>query len=451
MGGAGNRLATKVVRRVFWADLPTNLNKIAGAGTPASLEYHWEMYRTSQKLVTYVRLARYPPPLDFQKANSRWGAIFRPGDTREYLGPNCALIAEERMRISVRSAVLSLIAVAWLLPAIAMGAESNTATATASASTTAAATATPNNSGPSLGTGTAINPTLVELLVKKGIITSSEADSLKTLPGSTGMEQLLLLLKTKGVVSDSEVSELKAATEGENHAVIDAESGPMASASLVAGSPQAKVPEKTSGPTVVPAIAPVRVLPLNPTKEGLGPSLKLGSGVEISPYGFIKATEAYDSLDPTGDDFPRPGFTAADTGPNKNPEWHMKARSTRFGSKFEFPDVSKNIIVTGQVEADFEGNFSRADNRNVSAIRSNALQLRLAFGRIDWSVNPNSDIFFEAGQDWTIFGSSAMMNLLETTFYGAYWGNLYERSPQMRVGLVQKLGGSRNWKFSPEF
>ena len=43
------------------------------------------------------------------------------------------------------------------------------------------------------------------------------------------------------------------------------------------------------------------------------------------------------------------------------------------------------------------------------------------------------------------------MNLFETTFYGAYWGNTYERAPQMRLGFVQKLGGSRNWKLSPEF
>ena len=54
--------------------------------------------------------------------------------------------------------------------------------------------------------------------------------------------------------------------------------------------------------------------------------------MKMRPYGFIKATAAYDSLDPTGDDFPRPGFTAADTGPNKNPEFHLKARSSRVGS-----------------------------------------------------------------------------------------------------------------------
>ncbi len=206
-----------------------------------------------------------------------------------------------------------------------------------------------------------------------------------------------------------------------------------------------------AAPTVVPAIAPVRVLSLDPAKkEGLTPGIMLG-GVTVTPYGFIKATAAYDSLDPTGDDFPRPAFTAADTGPNNNPEFHMKARSTRFGSKIEWPDASKNIVVTGQIEADFEGNFSAADNRNVSTIRSNALSLRLAYGRIDWNVRPNTDIFFEGGQDWTIFGSSALMNLFETTFYGAYWGNLYERSPQFRLGLVEKLGGSRNWRLSPEF
>ena len=79
------------------------------------------------------------------------------------------------------------------------------------------------------------------------------------------------------------------------------------------------------------------------------------------------------------------------------------------------------------------------------------MQLRLAYGRIDYAVNDKSDVFFEAGQDWTIFGSSALMNLFETTFFGAYWGNIYERSPQFRVGWVQKLGGSRNFKFTPEF
>src|SRR5271167_56558 len=354
------------------------------------------------------------------------------------------------MRERVWSSVLSLVVIACLLfPAILFAADASAATAVDP--NNAAASAAPANSA-SAGPGSVINPSLVDLLVKKGILTTTEANSLRNMSGSAGMEQLLILLKAKGVVNDSEAAELKSAAEADTmHSIMDTESGPLTTASLVAGQATQAKPPEPPGPTVIPAIAPLRVLPLDPpAKDGLKPAFTLGA-VRVLPYGFIKSTMAYDSYDPTGDDFPRPGFTAADSGPNKNPEFHLKARSTRMGSRFEWPDISKNITVTGQIEGDFEGNFSRADNRNVSSIRSNALQLRLAFGRIDWSVRPNTDIFFEAGQDWTIFGSSALMNLFETTFYGAYWGNVYERSPQMRVGFVQKLGGSRNWKLSPEF
>ena len=121
------------------------------------------------------------------------------------------------------------------------------------------------------------------------------------------------------------------------------------------------------------------------------------------------------------------------------------------GSRFEWPDISKHITVTGQIEADFEGNFCEVDNRNVSSIRRNALQLRLAYGRIDWTLKPETDVFFEAGQDWTIFGSSALDEPVRNDFFGAYWGNVYERTPQFRLGLVPEIGGSRNWKLSPEF
>jgi hypothetical protein len=343
-----------------------------------------------------------------------------------------------------------LLAIACLLIPVAMCAADSSATTTADP-TNAATTAATTNSGASVGAGAVISPTLVDLLVKKGILTTAEADSLRSMSGSAGMQQLLLLLKAKGVVNDSEAAELKSAADADTlHSLVDTESGPTASLTTP-GSGQAAAPKEAAGPVVIPAIAPVRVLPLDaPVKEGLAGALKLGA-VRMTPYGFIKATANYDSSSPRGDDFPPPGFLNADTGPTNNAEFHVKARQTRMGFKFEWPDASKNVTITGQIEGDYEGNFSRADNRNVSAIRSNAFQLRLAFGRIDWTVAPNTDIFFEAGQDWTIYGSSAMMNLFETTFFGAYWGNTYERAPQMRVGFVQKLGGSRNWKLSPEF
>ncbi len=356
------------------------------------------------------------------------------------------------MRDCFRSSVVCLLAIACLLVPVALVAADSSATTTADP-TNAATSAAPTNSGASVGTAAVISPTLVDLLVKKGILTTAEANSLRTMSGSAGMQQLLLLLKAKGIVNDSEAAELKSAADADTlHSLVDTESGPTQYASLTTpGAGLAAAPKEAKAPEVIPAIAPVRVLPIDaPVKEGLAPALKLGA-VRLTPYGFIKASAAYDSSSPRGDDFPPPGFLSADTGPTANSEFHIKARQTRFGSKFEWPDISKNVTVTGQIEADYEGNFSRVDNRNVSSIRSNALQLRLAFGRIDWAVAPNTDIFFEAGQDWTIYGSSAMMNLFETTFFGAYWGNTYERSPQMRLGFIEKLGGSRNWKLSPEF
>jgi len=355
------------------------------------------------------------------------------------------------MRDSFRLVIAILAVVGCLLAPAALCAADNNSTNTADP-TGANATAAPA-SGASIGG--AANATLLDLLVKKGILTSSEASSLRNVSGAAGMEQLLMLLKAKGVVSDTEAADLKAAADAEpTHSIIDTESSGMANFNLTTPQAAAQTKPAETGPTVVPAIAPLRVLPVGPpTKEGLIGGIKLGSGAWLSPYGFIKSTMAYDSYQPYGDDFIKPLFLAGGTnsGPSGDPSFHLKARSTRFGSRFEWPDVSKNITITGQIEADFEGNFSEVDNRNVSSIRSNALQLRLAYGRIDWTAAPNTDIFFEAGQDWTLFGSSALMNLLETTFFGAYWGNVYERSPQFRMGFVQKLGGDRNFKLSPEF
>jgi hypothetical protein len=92
------------------------------------------------------------------------------------------------------------------------------------------------------------------------------------------------------------------------------------------------------------------------------------------------------------------------------------------------------------------------DNRDVSSIRSNAFQLRLAFGRLDYAASDKTDIYFEGGQDWTLFGSTALPNILETTALGYWYGDIYERSPQFQIGLVQKIGSSsRNFKIAPTF
>lgn len=234
-------------------------------------------------------------------------------------------------------------------------------------------------------------------------------------------------------------------------------SSPDPEPSPQAGAKPMGAPPPVPPPAVIPAVAPTRVLPVDPPRRnGLVPAFKVGA-VTMTPYGFIKATAAHDSSAPNGDDFPFIGlFTAnatgtTNTGPTKDPEFHIKARASRFGANFEWPDASPKLTFTGRVEADFEGNFSVVDNRNVSSIRSNAFQLRLAYVRMDYAASDKSDFYFEGGQDWTLFGSSVLPNLLETTFLAAYYGDVYERSPQMMVGWVQKLGSSLNLKISPAF
>ena len=110
------------------------------------------------------------------------------------------------------------------------------------------------------------------------------------------------------------------------------------------------------------------------------------------------------------------------------------------------------MVLTGRLEADFEGNFNESDNADVTSIRNPNLRLRLAYARVDYRANDRTSLFFVGGQDWTLFGSKALPNLLDTTWNAADYGAIYNRSPQFRFGVVQKLGNSsRSFKLSPEF
>lgn len=207
------------------------------------------------------------------------------------------------------------------------------------------------------------------------------------------------------------------------------------------------VVERAPSRTVNQALVPIRVFPVGGVKRGAVKAAFEADGVGILPYGFVKVTAVEDSSEPTGDDFPLPGFLS-DTGPNGAPEFHIKARSTRFGANIEWYDPNAKWTITGKVEADFEGNFNRSDNRNLSSVRSNNPSLRVAWGRLDYAFDAKNTFSALFGQDWTLFGSSTLPNLLETTGLGIDFGSLYERDPQMRVGFTHKRG---NVSIEPEF
>ena len=207
------------------------------------------------------------------------------------------------------------------------------------------------------------------------------------------------------------------------------------------------VVEREASKTVNEALTPIRVFPMGGVKRGDGHAAFMADGVGITPYGFVKVTAIEDSSSPSGDDFPLPGFLAA-SGPDGSPEFHIKARSSRVGMNFEVYDDNQKWAITGKIEADFEGNFNRSDNRNLSSVRSSNPSLRLAWGRLDYRFDSSNTFSALFGQDWTIYGSSTLPNIVETTGLGIGFGSLYERDPQMRVGFTHKQGG---FQVMPEF
>jgi len=287
---------------------------------------------------------------------------------------------------------------------------------------------------------------LIDVLVAKGVLDPSEANTIRNAPRDAAFQMLLDALARKGIVTAADLHPLTSPA-------------PLVTKPAPAENPQAQAnAPKPAAFKVIPAVAPVRVLQLEPAKpDGLVPDLKLGSGARLKLYGIVKASVIYDTSSPYGTDMPLPGFitasgTSFDPGPTRSPEFHAKARFTRVGTNFEWPDVAgSNNVITGKLEFDFEGNFSRALNRNISTIRSSMASIRLAYGRIDHRFDDQTSIFALFGQDWTPFGSSTLPNLFETTGLGLGFGTLYERAPQVRFGVGHKIGGPRNLFVQPEF
>ena len=294
---------------------------------------------------------------------------------------------------------------------------------------------------------------LVRLMVSKGILTAEEARAIAM--GRTVDEQrnrLLVLMRDKGLLSPAEFASLNQATPGKT-AIAENATG-----AAVSSTPQPVAPGNSSPtqaqstePKVIAAIAPIRLLQVDPPKrEGIIPDIKLGTGARLKLYGFFKTSIIHDSSSPQGNDFPLP-LLAADTGPNGSPEFHLKARALRLGANFEWLDAAPNIIITGKLEFDFEGDFARANNRNISSIRSSQASLRLAWGRIDRVFSEKLTGFALFGQDWTPFVSSTLPNMIENTnFGGVGFGAAYERLPQARFGFNYNVGGSRSLKLQPE-
>ena len=297
---------------------------------------------------------------------------------------------------------------------------------------------------------------LVKLLQTKGILTSKEAASLDAATDAKEQRRLLVhLLKQKGLLTeDEEIAMLGPSPQPRRAepillASISPTSIPFPHTTEAPPPPPA-ITKPAPSPSVIPAVTPLRVLPVDPIRQNsFIPDIKLGSGAKLKFFGFVKASTIYDSSSPSGTDMPVP-YLNGDTGPTLAPEFHVRARNMRLGTQFEWPDLSEKWAFTGRFEADFEGSFSKAMNRNISSVRSSLFSIRTAWGRLDRTINPKLDWFVLVGQDWTPFGSSTIPNLVETTGLGLGYGTLYERLPQVRTGIIKTIGGSRDLKFLTE-
>lgn len=284
---------------------------------------------------------------------------------------------------------------------------------------------------------------LVRLLETKGVLTAAEV---RTITEHASLKEqrdrLAALLRDKGVISSTEFAAIQPSVEPPVVKTITADYK-TAEPVQPAAAPQ------PSPPPVIAAVAPVRLLGIDtPKREGLIPDVKLGAGARIKFYGIFKTSVIHDSSSPQGNDFPLP-LLAADTGPNNSPEFHVRARGLRLGANFEWVDAAPKTVITGKIEFDFEGDFTRVNNRNITSIRSSQPSLRLAWIRIDRHVGDNDSAFVLFGQDWSPFLSSTQPNTIENTNFGGIgYGAPYTRIPQVRFGFNHKLGGFSS--FQPE-
>lgn len=292
-----------------------------------------------------------------------------------------------------------------------------------------------------------IKDPLIKILLSKGLISSVEAATLAA--SSSPAEQrdrLANLLFSKGIISAAELDSMRPINPPVPTVNTSLKIDSNVAKTDIAATNNAQTP-----PAVIPAIAPIRVLQLEGTKrDGLIPDIKLGSGAKIKLYGFFKVSAVSDTSNPSGTDFPLPGFLN-DSGPDGSPQFHIKARAFRFGANFEWLDPAPKTTITGKVELDFEGDFPRTVNRNISAIRSSQPSIRLAWMRIDHAISEKTSAFVLFGQDWTPFASSTSPNTIETTGFQLGYGNIYTRQPQIRAGANFLLSKNRSVRFQPEF
>jgi hypothetical protein len=169
--------------------------------------------------------------------------------------------------------------------------------------------------------------------------------------------------------------------------------------------------------------APAAAAPAKPLPEV---SMPKPAPVSATIYGYIKLDASYDSQRTAGGDLMF--YVQQETGGEKDAEFNMTARESRFGLALAGPDVG-SIRTTGRFEADFYGNAGAA-NTPVPRLRLAYLDLAGDYG-----------LSLRAGQDWETFILVAP-RIINFAFL-ADAGALGLRRPQVRLTKETDLGGAK--------
>jgi hypothetical protein len=171
----------------------------------------------------------------------------------------------------------------------------------------------------------------------------------------------------------------------------------------------------------------------------LSSSAHADSGWRVLPFGSIELDTIYDSTQGMSDvvgaeSIARPGTYAGD-----NAQTTFSARATRVGVELD-PPVEGELRTRGVLEIDFLGAQPPTASEQATWV-SPAPRLRQAYLAVD-----SRFVDVTIGETWQLFGGQPLF-LPETVAIQGVPGEVYERTPQIRISRSVALGDSTSVSF----
>jgi hypothetical protein len=163
-------------------------------------------------------------------------------------------------------------------------------------------------------------------------------------------------------------------------------------------------------------------------------TLVLGS-VSTTVYGFIEVHGMYDTTQSFGDSPNNAQVARPGTFAGENERLQFSVRDTRLGFRFKGPDITPAIHTSATLEMDFfaplPGGVSEAATFDNAPLRVRHAWFKLETPIVDLVV----------GQAWDLFGWQPFY-VVPSIQYSGVPGNLFGRTPQVRVSKKITLGGA---------